>query len=88
MVSQSTDSDCLVRQSVPTRQSVDAAGTRRYRRCPVPTPKLAAFLAQTHETPFLVVDLDVVAERFRRLAAALPGVRIYYAVKANPAAPV
>ena len=54
----------------------------------MPTPKLAAFLAQDHETPFLVVDLDVVAERFRRLAAALPGVRIYYAVKANPAAPI
>jgi ornithine decarboxylase len=54
----------------------------------VPTPKLAAFLAQDHETPFLVVDLDVVAERFRRLATALPGVGIYYAVKANPAAPV
>jgi ornithine decarboxylase len=54
----------------------------------VPTPKLAAFLAQDHETPFLVVDLDVVAERFRRLAEALPGVRIFYAVKANPAAPV
>jgi ornithine decarboxylase len=54
----------------------------------VPTPKLAAFLSQDHETPFLVVDLDVVAERFERLAEALPGVRIFYAVKANPAAPV
>jgi len=54
----------------------------------VPTPKLTAFLAQHHETPFLVVDLDVVAERFCRLAAAMPGVRIFYAVKANPAAPV
>jgi len=54
----------------------------------VSTPKLSAFLAQDHETPFLVVDLDVVAERFQRLAAALPGVRIFYAVKANPAAPV
>ena len=73
---------------MPTRQSVDGAGTRRYRRFPVPTTKLAAFLAEDHETPFLVVDLDVVAERFRRLEAALPGVRIFYAVKANPAAPV
>ena len=83
-----TDRDCLIGQSVPTRQSVDASRSRRYRRIPVPTPKLAAFLAQDHETPFLVVDLDVVAERFRRLAEALPGVRIFYAVKANPAAPV
>src|SRR3954468_5496239 len=80
--------NCLARQSVPTRQSVDARGPRRYRRLPVPTPKLTAFLAQHHETPFLVVDLDVVAERFSRLEAALPGVRIFYAVKANPAAPI
>ena len=54
----------------------------------MPTSKLTAFLSQHHETPFLVVDLDVVAERFCRLAAALPGVRIFYAVKANPAAPI
>jgi ornithine decarboxylase len=80
--------DCLARQYVPTRQSVDVLGGRRYRRIPVSTPKLDAFLAQAHETPFLVVDLDVVAERYRRLDEALAGVRIFYAVKANPAAPV
>jgi ornithine decarboxylase len=36
-------------------------------------------------TPFLVLDLDVVAGQYRRLTAALPGVTVLYAVKANPA---
>lgn len=36
-------------------------------------------------TPSLVVDLEVVAQRYAELAAALPGVAIHYAVKANPA---
>ena len=36
-------------------------------------------------TPYLVVDLDVVAERYRALAHALRGVTLHYAVKANPA---
>ncbi len=36
-------------------------------------------------TPCLVVDLDVVRDRCRRLKDALPLARIYYAVKANPA---
>jgi ornithine decarboxylase len=49
------------------------------------TPKLEQFLAEPRPTPFLVVDLDVVAQRYRQLVDALPGVRVYYAVKANPA---
>lgn len=36
-------------------------------------------------TPYLVIDLDVVDELFGGLTAALPGMRILYAVKANPA---
>jgi ornithine decarboxylase len=40
------------------------------------------------DTPYLVVDLDVVADRFGALAAALDGVALHYAVKANPAADV
>jgi ornithine decarboxylase len=52
---------------------------------PMPTAKLDRFLAESSRaTPFLVVDLDVIAERYRRLAAAVPA-RIHYAVKANPA---
>ena len=35
-------------------------------------------------TPCLVIDLDVVEERYRSLAAALPDAEVYYAVKANP----
>jgi ornithine decarboxylase len=31
-----------------------------------------------------VLDLDVVAERFERLRSLLPGIEVYYAVKANP----
>lgn len=50
------------------------------------TPKIARFLAeQQPATPCLVLDLDVVEERYRSLAGALPSASIYYAVKANPA---
>src|SRR5690606_26259367 len=40
---------------------------------------------QRPDTPCLVVDLDGAEENYRRLRAALPLARIYYAVKANPA---
>lgn len=53
------------------------------------TPKIEAFLAENSaETPFLVVDLDVVEENYRKLRHALPAAEIYYAVKANPAMPI
>ncbi|MDB5378621.1 MAG: ornithine decarboxylase [Rubritepida sp.] len=53
------------------------------------TPKVARFLAENQPaTPCLVLDVDRVEENFRRLRDALPLARIYYAVKANPAAPV
>jgi ornithine decarboxylase len=53
------------------------------------TPKVARYLA-AHQpaTPCLVLDVDRVEENFRRLSAAMPLARIYYAVKANPAAPI
>ena len=38
--------------------------------------------------PVLRIDLDVVQERLRTLRAALPGVTVLYAVKANPATEV
>ncbi|MCW5770803.1 MAG: type III PLP-dependent enzyme [Rhodospirillaceae bacterium] len=51
--------------------------------------KIARFLAEHPvETPCLVVDLDIIAQNYKRLAKALPSAKIYYAVKANPAAPV
>ncbi len=53
------------------------------------TPKIERFLAEHQpETPCLVMDLDVVADNYRRLADRLPLAKVYYAVKANPAAPV
>src|SRR3954452_16229817 len=35
-------------------------------------------------TPYLVTDLDTVAERHASFSAALPGVRTFYAMKCNP----
>ena len=36
------------------------------------------------QTPCLVIDVAVAAAQFRRIAAAFPAGRVYYAVKANP----
>ena len=48
-------------------------------------PRIARFLEEERPpTPCLVVDLEVVEEKYRRLEAALPLSTIYYAVKANP----
>ena len=53
------------------------------------SPALDAFLERTDvATPFVVVDVDLVAERYHQLVAALPDAGVFYAVKANPAAPV
>ena len=53
------------------------------------TPKVSRFLRDVAPaTPCLVVDVDRVAENYARLKTALPLARIYYAVKANPAAPI
>src|SRR5262245_62611574 len=47
--------------------------------------RIYAFLArQRLESPCLVLDLDVVGERYRAYARALPNTKIYYAVKASP----
>lgn len=55
----------------------------------VVTPKLERFLASTAlPTPFVVVDVDHVEERYHALRAAVPAADVYYAVKANPARPV
>jgi ornithine decarboxylase len=53
------------------------------------TPKIARFLVeQQPATPCLVLDVDRVEDNFRALRQALPLAKIYYAVKANPAAEV
>jgi ornithine decarboxylase len=50
------------------------------------SPGIARFLTEHNPpTPFLVMDLSVVAERYRELTAAIPCATPYYAAKANPA---
>ncbi|MEO5723886.1 MAG: type III PLP-dependent enzyme, partial [Ilumatobacteraceae bacterium] len=55
-----------------------------------PTSKLNDFLSKSADvqTPFVVVDVDVVEERYEQLVSAIPQARVYYAVKANPALPI
>ncbi len=56
---------------------------------PPVSPKIEAFLRDNSPaTPFIVVDVDKVAERYDKLSETLPTGRIYYAVKANPAQPI
>jgi ornithine decarboxylase len=51
-----------------------------------PSDRIERFLASEEPpTPFVVIDLDVVRDRYRQLDAALPGTDLFYAVKANPA---
>jgi ornithine decarboxylase len=53
------------------------------------TERISRFLAEhSPETPCLVIDLDVIAEAYEALRWYLPLARIYYAVKANPAAEI
>jgi len=53
------------------------------------SPKIEAFLRESDApTPFVVVDVDVVEQRYHELVEVLPEARVYYAVKANPAAPI
>ena len=50
------------------------------------TKKIDKFLAERRPaTPCLVLDLDVVADNYRKLRRAVPRASIFYAVKANPA---
>jgi len=39
-------------------------------------------------TQYILIDLDVVTQRYQALRQLLPAASIYYAVKANPSAPV
>lgn len=51
--------------------------------------RIDRFLAQQHPPPpCIILDLEVVRDRYRALKAALPFAEIYYAVKANPAVDV
>lgn len=49
------------------------------------SPRIQRFLTdEVPATPCLVIDLDVVEERYRALTEALPDAAVHYAVKANP----
>ncbi|MGB0749607.1 MAG: type III PLP-dependent enzyme [Magnetospiraceae bacterium] len=53
------------------------------------TPKLQKFLSRGDiQAPCLVVDLDVIETNYRRLRSVMPRAEIFYAAKANPAAPI
>ena len=53
------------------------------------TERIARFLAENRpDTPCLVVDLDVIAEAYDLLRWHMPLARVFYAVKANPAAQI
>ncbi|HEX9260445.1 MAG TPA: type III PLP-dependent enzyme [Acidimicrobiales bacterium] len=48
------------------------------------TPRHQSFLDLGRPTPYVAIDLDVVADRYAALCGALPGIDQFYAVKANP----
>jgi len=53
------------------------------------TPKLKAYFAQhRHASPVLAVDVDVIEQNYETLKNGMPQATIFYAVKANPVAPV
>ena len=50
------------------------------------TERMRSFLRKRlPDGPCLVIDLDVVREKYREFERAMPETRIFYAVKANPA---
>src|SRR5690606_29917690 len=66
--------------------SFQSRSTQLSSRRPAMNLKIARFLGeQRPATPCLGLDLDVAAETFGLLRAALPAAKIYYALKANPA---
>jgi len=42
------------------------------------------FRSTNPASPCLVVDLEIIRENYRRFAVAMPEMRVYYAIKANP----
>jgi ornithine decarboxylase len=68
----------LAASAAPARTGIPSEKIERFLACNAIDPSGIA-------TPYLVVDTDIVAERYDALAAALPIADIFYAVKANPA---
>jgi ornithine decarboxylase len=44
--------------------------------------------SQGKETPFLVVDLEIIRHKYKELTTCFPSAKVHYALKANPGAPV
>ena len=44
--------------------------------------------AVEHETPFLLVDLSLIKQKFEEMVMYFPNAKIHYAMKANPGVPV
>ena len=64
----------------------DAVGSLEIVDDVTPSDRMERFFAENPnlQTPYLLMDLDVVRNRYLRLRKALSGADIYYAVKANP----
>ena len=45
-------------------------------------------LADTKETPFLVVDLEIIKQKYEEITTCFQAAKIHYALKANPGRPV
>lgn len=50
----------------------------------LPTERAREALREGYSRPFLLVDPAIIREKYRRFVAAMPQVRVHYAVKANP----
>ncbi len=69
-------------QSIASRQSPRRGAVTAFQ----PSARVLEFIDERRlPTPYVVVDLQVVADRYRQLAQALPMADIFYAIKANPA---
>jgi len=51
---------------------------------PTTFQRMKAF-ADQHETPFVVIDRQIIADAYDQLGTCFPFAKVYYAVKANPA---
>lgn len=45
----------------------------------------SSLMSESLETPFLIMDLDAIAENYLTLRRLMPQAQVYYAMKANPA---
>ena len=54
----------------------------------LPLERVRQVLQAGYTQPFLLVDSGIIREKYRRFVAAMPTVRVHYAVKANPHADV